>query len=336
MAPHQEGCGDGSFENGDSQSLVFRRVGAAGFAAPLVASTIDRLVGVTIGNFDGLHLGHQALFAVLHERLRVLSGSRQKAEVYPVLFTFHPHPRNVLLKLRGASAVTETLPVSSLRAKVTQAAENGFRLCVSAHFTKAFAALTPEDFAERFIVQGLGAKLVVVGHDWAFGRGRSGSVDVLREIGEKRGFEVVVVPPVEVDGVRVSTTLLREALARGDMKSARALLGRRYSIADRVRHGERRGTQLGFQTANLEPPGVLLPANGVYAGWARVGGAVLPAVANLGVRPTFGEGRRVLEVHLLDGLQSTTRVDLYGERLELEFEDRIRDERRFSGVVDLK
>lgn len=329
-----------------SKETTLERVSWRGVSHPIVQRNSDSLVGVTLGNFDGLHLGHQALFQALDQGLKQLAGlelaGASTKAITKVLFTFYPHPRTVLAKLSGAK-LASTAPdsgITDLRSKIALATKFGFSFCISAHFTKEFAELTAECFVERFLVSALNANYVVVGHDWAFGRGREGSLEKLRELGERYNFLVHVVEPVVVDGVRVSTTSLKEALSAGDLPKVRLLLGRPYVVSGRVRQGEKRGSRLGFPTANLEFPKLTLPRDGVYAGWARVGGVQRAAVANLGIRPTFGGGRRVLEVHLLDlqdqptGVQNV--IDIYGHRLEFEFVLRIRDEKKFSGLEELK
>ncbi len=312
--------------------MLLRRVSHEGFLEPAIADIEDRTVGVTIGNFDGLHLGHQQLFSVLKERVRsrVRAEEGKRSPCLAVL-TFHPHPRAFLARSRGETEKVP-LPVSTLRSKAELAEKFGFDLCVSAHFTKHFAMLSAEEFVERFLIRGLGASIVVVGHDWAFGKGREGSVEVLERLGAKFGFEVGIVPPVEIDGMRVSTTLLREALQAGDIATVTTLLGRTYSVSGRVCHGAERGASLGFRTANLELGRIFLPKNGVYAVRVMMANEGYDAIANLGVRPTFGGGPRLLEVHVLDRDLGS----IYGQRMEVMFAGRIRDERNFSEIEGLK
>ena len=317
--------------------ITLRRVSWRGFSRPAFERRAGRVVGVTLGNFDGLHLGHQALFRVLQQAI----SKRGEGTSESILFTFHPHPRAVLAKKQGLAnkrglSSSSDLPITDLRSKVALAREFGFSCCVSAHFTKEFSELSAEEFVERFLVRGLSADIVVVGHDWAFGRDRAGSLEELRTLGQRHGFEVIVVPPVEIDGSRVSTTLLKEALREGKMDLVRGLLGRPYFLTGRVRAGEQRGALLGFPTANLEFPRLLLPKDGVYAGWAHVGEIRFPAVCNLGVRPTFGGGRRVLEIHVLAELGGKAEGSLYGRRVDFEFVQRIRDEKKFPGFEELK
>ena len=278
---------------------------------------------VTIGNFDGVHLGHQALFKRLGE---IVAGFGERPATR-VLMTFHPHPKVFFHRQRGG----EFHQLSSMRERMEVAADFGFDYFFVVPFTKSFSSLSPEDFVRAFLADGLGAKSAVVGHDWAFGRGRSGNAEVFKTIGEKYRFGVEVVPTVLVDGVRVSSRTVKDALSRGDLVQVERFLGRRYSLTGRVQRGEARGRTLGFPTANLELADRVLPADGVYATWLTVDGKRHRAATNIGTRPTFGEGRRVVEAYIFD----EGRFELYGKRIHLDFVYRLRDERRFGNVQDL-
>jgi riboflavin kinase/FMN adenylyltransferase len=269
---------------------------------------------VAVGNFDGVHRGHQALVAAAHARARATTGAC-------VALTFDPHPAQILQPDR---------PLRRLMSEEQRAeclAALGVDVLAVLPFTRELAALSPEDFAEKVLAGRLGAKAVVVGEDFRFGRARAGDVAVLHDLGRRLGFEVVPVPAVLHGGLPVSSTRIREALLAGDVGAAASLLGRPYFVEGTVVRGEGRGRTLGIPTANLAVLNEILPKGGVYA--ARVGPpgqALRPAVVNLGRRPTFGGGDPTVEAHLLD-----FEADLYGQRLRVAFERRLRDERAFPG-----
>lgn len=283
-----------------------------------VAPPIPRVV-LTLGNFDGVHLGHQA---ILH---RAVEEARARA-ARTVALTFEPHPIAVLAPDRAPPIL------QPLHDRLAMLRELGLDLCVVQRFTRGFAALTPEQFVEEFLVRHLELVHVVVGHNVRFGRNRAGSVQTLQALGARLGFEVDVVGPVEVDGRQVSSTRLREVVQAGDMRQARRLIGRPYTLRGRVVLGERRGRTLGFPTANLHPrPRLLLPPDGVYAVSAAIDGRRVPGVLNIGIRPTFGGARRTVEAHFLDFAG-----DLYRRWLVVEFIERLRGESAFAGPEALK
>jgi len=283
-----------------------------------VAPPIPRVV-LTLGNFDGVHLGHQA---ILH---RAVEEARARA-AHTAALTFEPHPIAVLAPDRAPPIL------QPLHDRLAMLRELGLDLCVVQRFTRGFAALTPEQFVEEFLVRHLELVHVVVGHNVRFGRNRAGSVQTLQALGARLGFEVDVVGPVEVDGRQVSSTRLREVVQAGDMRQARRLIGRPYTLRGRVVLGERRGRTLGFPTANLHPrPRLLLPPDGVYAVSAAIDGRRVPGVLNIGIRPTFGGARRTVEAHFLDFAG-----DLYRRWLVVEFIERLRGESAFAGPEALK
>ncbi len=275
---------------------------------------------VGVGNFDGVHLGHQALARVVSERARTLQGEA-------LALTFDPHPAQVL---RPAAAPPALL---TLEQKARLLAEAGLGSLAVLPFDRELAALDPAAFARLVLRDALGARSVAVGENFRFGRARAGDVETLKRLGVELGFEVLALRPVLVGGLPVSSTRVREALARGAVDEAAGLLGRPYFVEGEVVPGDARGRALGFPTANLEPLNELLPRHGVYAarcGWGGEG-ARRPAVVNLGRRPTFG-GREVrAEAHVLD-----FDGDLYGRRVQIDFVARLRDERRFDGVEALR
>jgi riboflavin kinase/FMN adenylyltransferase len=284
----------------------------------------DRGCALTIGNFDGVHLGHRELLAAVVERARSLG---RPAAAY----TFDPHPRRVLRPEDCPPQITTWPQLEALLAA------EGIDVLVREPFTRAFAERSPDSFLRDVIYERIAPSELFVGRDFHFGKGREGSDRTLVELGPGLGIRVVVIPQVRSGGEDVSSTRIRAALAGGDVERAGRLLGRPYEIWGRVAEGDRRGRTLGFPTANLEPENEIVPARGVYAGAVRLfdgehpAGEALPAVSNVGTRPTFSDGRTVVEAHLLDWSG-----DLYGQRIGLAFVDRIRAERRFPDAEALK
>jgi riboflavin kinase/FMN adenylyltransferase len=278
---------------------------------------------LTVGNFDGLHLGHRALLDAVVARAAALG---RKA----VLYTFDPHPRRVLFP-------DQKLPQLSTWDQLRGELEaSGIAALVREPFTHEFAALAPEEFLGGVIAERIGPCEVFVGRDFHFGKGRAGSGDWLRGSAPAHGIRVEIIEQVRAGERDVSSTRVREALARGDVAEALLCLGRPYTIWGQVVEGERRGRTLGFPTANLAPENELVPGNGVYATRVRIfagdrpEGASLPAVTNIGTRPTFEPGRVSIETHLLDFTG-----DLYGRRIAVSFHQHLRDERRFNGPDEL-
>ena len=276
---------------------------------------------VTIGNFDGVHLGHQAML----DRLKEEARSRRLATC---ALTFEPHPREVFTPAQAPTRLT------SLREKLELLAGFGLDRTHVEHFTRTFAALSPEAFVERVLVHTLSARWVLVGADFRFGAKRAGDLAMLRELGRTHGYEVAALDTVMHDGVRVSSSAVRAALACGDLAQAARLLGRNYSISGRVVHGDKLGRTLGYATANIQLKHNRLPLNGIFA--VRLHGAGAKArdgVASLGVRPTVkAEGSAaVLEVHVFDFAG-----DLYGRHVRAEFLSKIRDEEKYADLDTLK
>lgn len=277
------------------------------------APALPRVV-LTLGNFDGVHLGHQAIVRRAVTEARAIGGQ-------VVVMTFHPHPTAVLAPDRAPARI------QSLHDRLLQVRSLGAGVVVVQRFTRAFASLEPEAFVRDFLLRHLDLQHVVVGYNVSFGRNRAGTVDTLAALGRQYGFAVDAVGPITVEGEQVSSTVVRTFLGTGDVRRVARLLGRPHVLRGRVVTGERRGRTLGFPTANLHlPPGVMLPADGVYAVYAVVGEQRVPAVLNIGVRPTFGELRRTVEAHLLDW-----NGDLYGRWACLELVERLRGEQKFAG-----
>ncbi|MEZ5251876.1 MAG: bifunctional riboflavin kinase/FAD synthetase [Ilumatobacteraceae bacterium] len=276
---------------------------------------------LTIGAYDGVHRGHQAIIA----EVRRLAES---LDARSVVVTFDRHPASVVRPESAPKLLTD------LDQKLELLAATGVDATVLVHFDEQQAGESPESFAERVLVGCLGAQRIVVGEDFHFGHGRTGNVSLLREIGRRRDFEV---EPLELlgrtDGVAepISSTAIRRAMAGGQVELATALLGRPFQARGSVVQGDQRGRLLGFPTANVEVPNVVcLPADGVYAGWyLRPDGDRHPCAINLGRRPTFYEhaDHSLLEAHLID-----FSGDLYGEHARVEFTHFLRSERKFDGI----
>jgi riboflavin kinase / FMN adenylyltransferase len=270
-----------------------------------------------IGNFDGLHLGHQAVI----ERAVVMAKERSAPSA---ILTFEPHPADFFA---GRPVVFRLTPP---RDKAAISARLGLTGLVVIRFDASLASMSAEAFIAKLLVARLQAGAVVVGWDFHFGRGRSGSPATLAEAGSRHGFDVEIVAKVEDGAGVVSSSAIRKALERGDLAAAARGLGRNYSVSGQVISGQRLGRTLGVPTANivLEPTNRL--AHGIYAVVARVGGCAFPAVASFGTRPTVDDGPPLLEVHLLD-----FDGDLYGREMEVEFIERIRDELKFDSIPSL-
>ena len=273
---------------------------------------------VTVGTFDGVHLAHRA---VLDETVRRATAAGQQS----VLVTFEPHPLEVVRPARAPALLSTPL---ERRAAL---AETGIGHVLVLAFDAAMAALPPERFVREMLMARTQMRELVIGNDHGLGRDRTGDVDALLAIGEAEGFSVTVVPPVEVDGVRVSSSVIRQAITEGDLGLAARLLGRPYRVSGPVVSGERRGRVLGVPTINLEvPPRKLLPPDGVYAVRVEWRDGVAGGMLNQGPKPTFGEGRRTLEAHLF-GVER----DLYGEWVRIEWVARLRDVQRFGSPAEL-
>jgi len=273
---------------------------------------------VALGTFDGVHLGHRAILGTALRRAREVG-------VEAVACTFDPHPIEVLQPDRAPR------PITPLDERLALIGDTGVDAVVVLAFTRALAAVEPEAFVKDVLLDRLHAREIVVGYNHRFGRGARGDARLLEDLAGRLGFRAHVVPPMTVDGVAVSSTEIRAALHRGDVRSAARGLGRPYAIAGRVTTGAGRGRTLGFPTANIAPDRPLLVARGVYRGGVTVDAGQHAAVVNVGVRPTFGEDTLAVEAHLLDFAG-----DLYGREVRLDFLDRLRDEMRFPSVEELK
>jgi riboflavin kinase/FMN adenylyltransferase len=274
-------------------------------------------IHLAIGVFDGVHLGHRALIAQL------ASGATAD-DCIAVAATFDPLPIHVLAPGAPASAL------SDVSDRVRLLREAGAQEVVIFGFDDAFAKISADEFVDRVVAAGE-VRRIVVGPDFHFGRRAEGDVEKLRTRGERDGFAIDVMTPVQLDGSIVSATRIRNLLLAGDVESAARLLGRPYSVRGRVMHGAKRGRALGFPTINLALPNErLLPRDGIYAVWAEMGEGRFKAAATLGVRPTMGGGERVLEAYLLD-----VTGEIYADEVEVAFMKRLRDEIAFASPAEL-
>lgn len=277
-----------------------------------------RATVLTLGNFDGVHRGHQAIAGAA-----VAAGRARDAQV--VALTFHPHPIAVVAPERTPPAI------QTVHDRLVALRALGIDTVVLQRFSRRFAAQDPETFVRDFLLARLALAHVVVGYNVTFGHNRAGTAEVLASLGRRHGFTVEAIGPVTVGEAAVSSSAVRRAVAAGDVGTAAALLGRPFAIRGRVVAGDRRGRTIGFPTANLHMrQGLVLPADGVYAAWVATGGVRRPAVVNVGVRPTFGVLGRTVEAHLLD-----FQGDLYGAWAVAELVDRLRGEERFPTVEAL-
>jgi riboflavin kinase/FMN adenylyltransferase len=273
---------------------------------------------LTIGVFDGVHAGHRYLLEKLHQRAaeeNLLSG----------VVTFNPHPQSVLHP-------HSQLPwLSDVEDRIRSLQESGINIVAVLTFTPKVAQLSAREFM-LLLKKHLKMRGIMVGPDFALGRGGEGNINLLRALGHEMKFSVEVLPPFTIDGEVVSSTLIRRALAQGDMRKVEKLMGRYFHLRGRVITSDKRGRVLGFPTANLDMnPQQALPDNGIYATIAQVDGKQFPSATNIGIRPTFGEGGKTVETHLLNYAG-----DLYHKEIMVKFVQKLRDEQRFASPEELK
>ncbi len=283
-----------------------------------LASFPGRRAVLTVGNFDGVHRGHQEILRKLRER------AIQGGDVSAVL-TFYPHPARVL---RPAQAPALLMTLDQRLAAIEQM---GIDAAFVLRFDPDLAKVTAEDFVERFLVQTMRAKSVLVGGNFRFGNRQAGDVALLAQLGARSDFEVVIEPPVIENGVVVSSTLIRSAVREGRVEDANRLLGRPFALAGEIRTGTGQGRKLVVPTLNLATENELLPANGVYATKVLVEGKLYDAATNVGVRPTFDGARVTVESHLLDFSDNLT-----SGKMEVRFRARLREERKFPDPEALR
>ena len=269
---------------------------------------------VTIGTFDGVHLGHQHLLASLKEEA-------SSTGCLATALTFRNHPRSVLRPDQEVSYIT------GLEERIALLKRAGAELVIPVDFTRQLSLIRAREFM-TLLVETLRMRCLVEGPDFALGREREGNIQMVKTLGQEMGFDVKVVEPFAEGELIVKSSIIRTALGQGDVRRASQMLGRLYSLTGEVVKGEERGKSLGFPTANLSlDPGLAIPADGIYATWAVIEGQRYPSATNVGVRPTFGPGRRLVETFLL-GFDR----DLYSKPLTLKFDSRLRDEIAFSTV----
>lgn len=285
---------------------------------------------VTIGNFDGVHCGHQRVLAQL-----VAAAEAHQAAA--VVISFEPHPAKVHRPEQAPELIM------GLEDRVETLATTGIQALLMMHYTLELAANTPEEFVRKVFVDALKARAVVIGHDVRFGRDNSGDLGTMRELGQKLGFEVIVIDdfgasptaPTEADGDRrCSSTWVREALEDGDVATAARILGRQHRMRGEVVHGAARGRELGYPTANLSPAsGGYIPADGIYAGWlVDEAGTRWPAAISVGSNPTFQGVSRQVEAHVIDRPpEQVSDFDLYGQTVIVEFTARLRGMVAYTG-----
>lgn len=274
---------------------------------------------VTMGNFDGVHRGHQVILARLKEE-------SDRVGAPTMVITFHPHPRQFL---RPTEVFT---PIMSLKERMRAFWELDIDHALVLPFDANMVDMTAREFIEEILWESLHIKGIYVGPDMRFGNNREGDLRFLQSMGRQLGFDVGMVDPLIVDGRRVSSSRIRRALGEGQLEVGARLLGRHHRVVGKVVEGDKRGREIGFPTANLATDGALLPPNGVYTGWAYLEDeSKLPAAVNIGVRPTFkGDDTRKVEVHLIDW-----QGDLYGQELRVALRQRLRNEVAFKNVQQL-
>ncbi|MBI1770981.1 MAG: bifunctional riboflavin kinase/FAD synthetase [Burkholderiales bacterium] len=279
---------------------------------------------LAIGNFDGVHLGHQTLLARLRD-------AATRLDIEAAVMTFEPHPRAFFAQMQGDLSKAPTR-IANLRDNMASLQAAGVDRVIVEHFNAHFAALSPQDFIEKVLVDGLHVKWVMVGEDFRFGAKRVGDIATLTEAGQRFGFTVETLPSVQNKGVRISSSAVRLALANGDFDEAEALLGHPYRISGHVVHGQKLGRTIGFPTLNLRIAHHRPALNGIFI--VQVHGLAdqpLPAVASLGVRPTVDDsGRVLLETHVFDYSGHA-----YGKVVQIEFLKKLRDEEKFIDLPTL-
>ena len=274
---------------------------------------------VSIGNFDGVHLGHVRLLALLKEKAQAL-GAKATA------MTFEPHPHEFFSPQNAPPRLLRW------RDKLEKLSDAGVDQVFSLRFNESLSQTSAEDFVRKYLVEGIGVRHVVIGDDFRFGRKRAGDVHALRKLGEQWNFSISTVDTYLIGDERVSSTRIRDVLKQDDFDTARSLLGYPYAIHGKIAHGDKRGRTIGFPTANIILPHDNIPVWGVYAVLMQFPDSEpKPGVANVGVRPTVGGDRVLLETHLFDFSE-----DIYGERVRVEFKSKIRDEQRFDSFDALK
>jgi riboflavin kinase/FMN adenylyltransferase len=277
---------------------------------------------LTIGTFDGVHIGHQKIIERLNEEAAKIDGES-------VLFTFYPHPRMVLFPDSHGLKLIQTQAE-----KIDKLRKCGLQNVIVFPFTKEFSRLTAIEFVRDYLVNRLNVKKLVIGYDHQFGKNREGSLEFLKEIADTYEYEVIEIPAQDIDEVNVSSTKIRNALLAGDIETANNFLGEHFELSGTVVKGNQIGSQMGFPTANIQIDSELklIPGNGVYAVYVRLeDGSLVNGMLNIGIRPTVSTSDELrIEVHLLD-----TTMNLYDQKLTVRFLKRVRDEKRFEDKESL-
>ncbi|MCK4468253.1 MAG: bifunctional riboflavin kinase/FAD synthetase [Desulfobacterales bacterium] len=276
---------------------------------------------ITIGNFDGVHIGHQALFHQVIEKARALQGTS-------IVMTFEPHPARVLKQNNHPPLIT------LYEQKIELIEKAGIDILICIHFTREFASIPAKEFIEKILVDRIGMKAIVVGEDYTFGKNREGNLDLLKTYGKRLGFEVIVVRKIQMSNNsedKISSTRIRELISDGKVAESQELLGRHYQIRGTVMTGRDRGGRLlGFPTANINLYDELSPKTGVYAVTVECKGSKYKGVANIGYSPTFDDRIFTVEAHILD-----FNDDIYGQKIRVNFIKRLRDEKKFLNISEL-
>lgn len=276
----------------------------------------SRAACVTIGNFDGVHLGHRAL--IQHMRAKAL-----KQDMFSLVVTFWPHPLKVLASKHAPALLT------SRTDRLRLIEELGVDVTLELPFDHNLAALTPQAFVQNILMP-MGCRALVIGYDFSLGKGRTGNFAVLQALGTQYGFGVEQFGPVIIRDAVVSSSRMRDLLRAGDVWELQRIAGHCHSITGTVLHGHGRGAGLGFPTANVSIQDIMLPRMGVYATWCTTDGHIWPSVTNIGVKPTFGNDKVSVECYCIDAA-----LELYGKEVTLHFVQRLRDEQRFACVTEL-
>lgn len=273
---------------------------------------------LTIGNYDGIHIGHKRIIERVKERAYAINGTS-------MLMTFFPHPVSVVKPDKILCLITP------LEVRKRLIAESGIDVLLVLPFTEEFRQLTPREFVEDILIKTLDIKGLIVGYDFKFGQGGKGNTELLKQFSEEYGFFFEVIEAITLDGEKIGSNRIRKLIMEGDTKKAERFLGRPHAIEGRVTHGDGRGKGLGFPTVNLETEYELIPKDGVYVSEAEINGRMFPSVTNIGYNPTFNANKRSIETHILNYVG-----DLYGSYIRLYFHEMIRGEIKFDSIDALK
>ena len=270
---------------------------------------------ITLGNFDGVHKGHQKILKKVIKRAKEIGG-------VSVVYTFNPHPLNVLRPDKEPPKIT------TFEEKAKLIEEVGIDYLICETFTTSFAKKTPEDFLKKVIYQRIKPEEIIIGHDYAFGKGRQGTVELLKKIGEELGFKVAIVSDIKIKNIPVRSTTIRNLISEGKVSLAQKLMGKYYCLSGKVVHGEQR--KIGFPTANLSHIKDLIPQKGVYAIYVETQHGRFKGAVNIGMNPTFGGNKLCIETHIFNFDE-----DIYGKEISIFFVKKIRGEKKFKDTESL-